>query len=114
MHFSEHGAVYQAVMTLYGRIQKQFSSIWLSFLPDGQHHGKYFALCVEPGMCVIMGRLQRFEIKAFDLVVGFHGADKRTIAYGFELSDAGFIQAFEAQGFAVAAAIGDPDAAVFP
>ena len=51
-------AIDQAVMTLCGRIQKQFRSIRLSFLPDAQHHSQYFALCVEPGMFVIMGSLQ--------------------------------------------------------
>ena len=59
-HFSEYGVSYQAVMTLCARILKKFSSIRLSFLPDAQHHGKYFALRVEPGMFVIMGFLQRF------------------------------------------------------
>ena len=65
-------------------------------------------------MCVIMGGLQRLEVKASDLIVGFHSADKSSIAYSLEFADARFIQTFEAQRFAVAAAISDTDAAVFP
>ena len=51
-------AIYQVVITLYGRIQKQFRPISLSFLPDAAHHRKYFALCVEPGMFSVLGSLQ--------------------------------------------------------
>ncbi len=65
-------------------------------------------MSVEPGMLQVMGALQRVEVKAFDLIVAFHGGYKGAIAYGFELTDTGFVQPFEAQGFAIAAAIGDP------
>ena len=67
-------------MALYGWIQEQFGSIRLSFLPDAEHHGKYFALCVKPGMLPVMGALQRVEVKAFDLIVPFDGAENRAIA----------------------------------
>ena len=73
-------AIYQVIMTLYGRIQKQFGSIRLSFLPDAEHHGKYFALCVEPRMHPVMGSLQRVEVKAFDLIVAFLGDHKGPMA----------------------------------
>jgi hypothetical protein len=52
----------------------------LSFLPDAKHHGKYFALSVKPGMLAVMGALQRVEVKAFDLIVAFDGAEKGAIA----------------------------------
>ncbi len=63
---------------------------------------------VKPGMLAVMGALQRVEIKAFDLIVAFDGAEKGAIAYGFELTDTGFVQALVAQGFAIAGAVGDP------
>ena len=79
----------------------------MSFLPDAEHHGKYFALCVEPGMGPVMSALQRVEVKAFDLIVAFHGAEKGAITDSFEFIDAGFVQPFVAPGFTIAGAIGD-------
>ena len=58
-------------------------------------------------MLAVMGALQRVEVKASDLIVTFHGAEKGAIADRFELTDTGFVQPFEAQGFAITAAIGD-------
>ncbi len=64
-------------------------------------------MSVKPGMLPVMGALQRVEVKAFDLIVAFHGAQKDAIASSFELTNAGFVQSFVAQGFAIAGAISD-------
>ena len=61
-----------------------------------------------------VGALERVEEKAFDLVVAFHGGHEGTMAQRFELTVTGFVQALVAQGFAIAAAIGDAQAAVSP
>jgi hypothetical protein len=61
-------------------------------------YGKYFALGVQPDMGPVKGALQRVEVKAFDLIVAFHGAEKGAIAWRFELIDTGFAQPFVAQG----------------
>ena len=65
-------------------------------------------MCVKPGMLAVMGALQRVVVKASDLIVTFHSAEKGAIADRFELTDTGFVYPFIAQGFAIAGAIGDP------
>jgi hypothetical protein len=37
------------------RSKKRFSARRFSFAPVAEHHGKYFALCVEPRIALLIG-----------------------------------------------------------